>query len=217
MFETTKHIIDGRDFIVPKGDGSSVSYFTGTDRDNIATALGNVDPERNALAIQAGGNLGFFPWKFAERFKTVITFEPEPLNFHCLTHNVLEDNVVKIQACLGNEHTWVNIANPNKSHVGLCEVDRENTTNGNIPTFRIDDLNVPACDLIQLDLEGYEHFALQGAENTIRVYAPTIVLEMTGHEQKYGVGPTDIEDLLKAWGYRQVDQCYLDRVYKHVV
>lgn len=214
-FQTTQHFIDGRNFIVPAGDNASVHYFTGTDRENIYTALSHVPDNRKALAIQAGGNLGFFPWKFSSRFDVVLTFEPEPLNFYCLSHNVQEDNVVKIQACLGSEHKWVNIRNPDNSHVGLCEVDRDNTANGNIPTLTIDSLMVPACDLIQLDLEGYEYFALLGAEDTIKKYRPVIVLEMTGHETKYGVEAGLIDKTLANWGYRRVAQCYLDVVYKH--
>lgn len=212
-FNTREETIDGRSFIVPESDIASVNYFTSTDRENIATILNNVPLNRRNVAIQAGGNLGFFPWKFAEHFQTVVTFEPEPTNFKCLVHNVLETNVIKIQAALGDAPGWIAVENPNPGHVGLAQIKKDAV--GNIPLVRIDDFAFEACDLIQLDLEGYEYHALLGAVQTIEQFKPILCLEVTGHEQRYGVGPTDLFHLLENLGYIQVDHKYLDRIYKH--
>jgi len=125
------------------------------------------------VVVQAGGNCGFYPKQYAKLFKTVYTFEPEWLNFYCLSLNVNEPNVIKNQSCLGNTHGLVDLTvkekNRGKNYVsgpGIC------------PTYRIDDLNLPVCDLIHLDIEGYEYYALQGAEQTIARCRPVIVIEM---------------------------------------
>lgn len=214
MYDLTEHIIDGQSFWTPTSDSASIKYHDGTDRQNIDIALSHIPPNRDKLCIQAGGNLGFFPLKFANRFETVITFEPEPQNFYCLNKNVSNSNVVKIQAALGSEHRWIDIKSPNSNHVGLCEVDKD-SKELKYPTIRIDDLHVPACDFIQLDLEGYEYFALLGGIETIDTFKPYLSIEMTGHETKYGVGPNEIEDLLKRLNYEQVDRIWLDNIYKH--
>jgi len=212
MYDLTEHVVDGGSFFTPQTDNASIHYHTGTDRENIDIALSHIPPERDQLCIQAGGNLGFFPLKFANRFKTVITFEPEPQNFYCLSRNIQADNVIKIQAAVGYDRSWIDIKSPDPNHVGLCEVDRDSTAQ-RYPTMRIDDLNVPACDFIQLDLEGYEYFALQGAEQTIRKFRPYLSIEMTGHEIEYGVPEGALAKYIEELGYIQIDRVWLDSIY----
>lgn len=125
------------------------------------------------VVVQAGGNCGFYPKQYADLFDTVYTFEPEWLNFYCLNLNVPESNVIKNQACLGNAHQLVNLAIKPKNR-GKNFVKGP----GNYPTYKIDDLNLDVCDLIHLDIEGYEYYALQGAEETIKRCKPVIVIEM---------------------------------------
>ena len=52
-------------------------------------------------AIQAGGNMGAFPWKMAQKFAAVITAEPDPECFRCLDLNVKERNVTKLNVAFG--------------------------------------------------------------------------------------------------------------------
>jgi hypothetical protein len=49
---------------------------------------------------------------------------------------------------------------------------------GSCPTYKIDDLSLPICDLIHLDIEGYEYYALQVGIETITTCKPVIVIEM---------------------------------------
>lgn len=125
------------------------------------------------VVVQAGGNCGFYPKKYASVFDQVYTFEPEWLNFHCLSRNVTEPNVIKIQTCLGNSPSLVNLK-VNEKNRGKTFV----AGYGQYPVFLIDSLALPICDLIHLDIEGYEYFALQGAEHTIKRCKPVVVVEM---------------------------------------
>jgi FkbM family methyltransferase len=125
------------------------------------------------VVIQAGGNCGFYPKQYAELFDTVYTFEPDWLNFYCLNLNVPNANVVKNQSCLGHCHQLVDLRikekNRGKNYVAGV---------GRYPTYCIDDLALAVCDLIHLDIEGYEYYALQGAARTIAACRPVIVIEM---------------------------------------
>jgi hypothetical protein len=56
-------------------------------------------------------------------------------------------------------------------------------SDGFIPTFTIDSLNLNSCDAIQLDIENAEYDALIGAEQTINKFRPIIILE-NGETQK---------------------------------
>lgn len=49
--------------------------------------------------------------------------------------------------------------------------------------YRIDDLGLEECDLIHLDIEGYEEKALEGAIETIKKFKPTIVTEHSRGEK----------------------------------
>jgi FkbM family methyltransferase len=156
-------------------------------------------------AVQAGGNTGFYTAQYAAMFDTVYTFEPDYLNFQCMSMNLTEQNIIKLQACVGDTHGLV----------GLNIVDRnrgENSVNGTgiYPMLTIDDLSLNACDLIHLDIEGYELYAIKGAVNTIVKYKPTVVLEVWDHSDTQ----LQLEQLLAELDYKMVDILGgSDRVY----
>ena len=132
---------------------------------------------------------------------------------YCLNLNVTEPNVLKFQACLGREHKGVQMGNFLKD-VGATHVAGD----GMIPTFRIDDLNLAECDLIHLDIEGYELRALEGAFNTIIKLRPVIVLEFyASWAARYNTTLVDIENFLHSVGYEffeDVPNAQGDKVYK---
>lgn len=156
------------------------------------------------VAVQAGGCLGLYPKFLAERFARVYTCEPDPENFLALCHNAPEPNIVKLQAALGCVRGGVRISHerrsrkPGRAHEGIRHIDGP----GPIPTLLLDDLALPICDLLCLDCEGYELFALRGAAETIRRCRPVIVLEMNEMMGYVGVTEVDLRDQLTAYGYR---------------
>jgi len=160
------------------------------------------------VVVQAGGNCGMQVVKFAEFFETVYTFEPDPVNFYCLVNNLPYDNVIKFQCCLGESHKMISM-NPLKDEIGGFYV---NENKGNIPTLRVDDLNLSSCDFIQLDVEGYQLFALNGAINTIQKFKPVISIELDWVE-RYNLSHRDIINFLTKLGYEKVDSYTSDRIY----
>jgi len=161
------------------------------------------------VMVQAGGNCGQYVRQFSQRFDTVYTFEPDPTNFLCLTLNC-GNNVIKTQACLGNDNKFVSTRKGKDS--GAIHVDGT----GNVPTVRIDDMNLPACNLIQLDIEGYELFALQGAQRTIEQYHPLIMIEWyTPWAKRYGTDEKMRDDFFNDLGYSQISSHQADIIYKY--
>lgn len=161
--------------------------------------------------IQAGGNVGFYVRPYAELFERVITFEPDRLNFQCLTLNVENENVIKVQACLGHERNAVSLITSRKN-IGAYHVGGNS---GLIPTLLIDDFNVQDCDLIHLDIEGFELFALKGAVETIRRCRPVIALEWMNHGEKYGAPDSAIVEFLQSLNYVFCGDVYHDKVFKY--
>jgi FkbM family methyltransferase len=161
------------------------------------------------VVVQAGGNAGFYIRKYAEQFERVYTFEPEPLNFLALSMNCDYPNVVKFNAAVGDAHRFIAL-NHHAHDVGATHVQGM----GTIPTFKIDDLELDRCDLIQLDTEGYEYFGLLGAKETIDKFKPVISIEWFGPwAERYGVTFSMIEEFLAQWNYEHVATHATDLVY----
>ena len=168
--------------------------------------------KKAGVAVQAGGNVGVWPKKMAEAFGVVYTFEPDPENFNCLTKNVQEHNVVKFNAGLADTHKMITVKPPVKNEEFNCGA-YQTYEGGYIPTLRIDDLDLPGCDLIYLDIEGYELFALQGAKKTIEKYHPVIALEQKPLPEMYGLLPDEATEYLVALhGYTVKERVHRDTI-----
>jgi FkbM family methyltransferase len=164
------------------------------------------------VVVQAGGNCGVWPIWLASRFKTVYTFEPDPLNFTCLAWNTAaHPNMIRMQAALGDGTPphFIDLAREEHNCGAHC-VDE---SRGVLPVMTIDELILPKCDLIVLDIEGYELRALNGAFETIADHKPVIVIEDKGLSEKYGVLQYDAEKwLAAAFGYRVIARPHRDVV-----
>ena len=172
-------------------------------------------PGRTA-AVQAGGNNGVYPKRLAAVFATVYTFEPAADCFAALMVNVPEPNVIKIQAALGCRRELVGLSRQRRdgrsnNHEGITHVSGP----GTIPTLQIDDLGLPVCDLIQLDLEGWEPYALQGAETTLARCRPVLCIEINKSLGYISSGPTpaDVRAYIQSHGYRFVMRMSSDDVF----
>lgn len=165
--------------------------------------------------VQAGANLGLFPKRLAEEFKRVITFEPDARLYAATRTNAPERNIEVIRAAVGYERTHVSMACKRRDtsgravHEGLTHVAGE----GAIPQMRIDDLNLPACDLIYLDIEGYEYYALLGAERTIDQHRPVIGVENNRASLYYGVKRETIQNWILSKNYKLQFTLNSDEVY----
>lgn len=160
------------------------------------------------VAVQAGGNCGMYPRLLAQHFKRVYTFEPDPLNFHCLVNNNQLNNVYKFQAALGAENKLISVARGGFSNVGThTVVENLDQEISHVPMITLDSLNLDNVGFMQLDVEGYEGRILQGAINTIQKFRPSISCE-NGHVQ-------DVCDFLIGLGYTVKDKSGADTLYVH--
>jgi FkbM family methyltransferase len=155
------------------------------------------------LVIQAGGNCGMYARFYGNYFNEVYTFEPQPNNFKCLSLNCNENKYHIFNAGVGKSFGKADIVHPKgkkRSNMGVWQT--VDNPNGEIQIITIDSLNLVNCDLIHLDIEGYEPFALEGAKKTIEKYRPVVILE-EGH------GGSVIE----SYGYKLKEKLTRDWVY----
>lgn len=163
--------------------------------DNLAAAMALT--KGRSRAIQAGGNVGVWPKHLAKFFDEVITFEPDDDNFECLRLNV--PRVTAYNTALSDKREKVCVMSPNRLHDKNCGAYQ--VFPGDKEAMRIDDLGVDV-DLIYLDVEGYELFALKGAEETIKRCRPVIAFEDKALPYKYGVLLGDPEKYVISLGYK---------------
>lgn len=165
------------------------------------------------IAVQAGGHVGMWPLWLSSHFRNVITFEPEPRNYAALIANTQgRPNILAYNAGLSDDGKPVRLnVSKNSGGHNLTQED------GDTQTIRIDDLMLADCDLIVLDVEGYELPALLGARHTIAKYRPVIQLEDRGHGTKKGRGDTfaDIVACLSILGYKERDRVRNDAIFVH--
>jgi len=163
--------------------------------------------DRRSVCVQAGGNVGLWPMELSRLFKTVFTFEPDPENYACLSENTSGyENIVHCNAALGSEHGKAGM-HVNKTNCGASYIDGD----GEIEVVTVDSLNLTACDLIYLDVEGYERHALEGAQSTIERFSPVVCIEETGHTERYG---KPASEWLLEHGYKEVARFHRDVVYR---
>jgi|688.fasta_scaffold06958_10 FkbM family methyltransferase len=170
---------------------------------------------KNDVMIQAGGNCGFILSTFVPYFNNIYTFEPDPINFYCLNQNVTAPSVIKMQCCLGKESTPVAVQHLQRGIGEGIDIGGVHVSGvGFTPTIVIDKLNLQACDLIQLDIEGYELNALLGAVETIKKYKPVLCIEFCENWlNRYEATSDSVETLLVELGYKHVESYQADRIY----
>lgn len=168
------------------------------------------------VAVQAGGCLGVFAKRLAKDFTAVYTFEPDPQLFALMCINVPEPNVIKMQAALGSDKGMVHTVcelRPNDGKTVLHEGMTRTEPGGIIPVLRINDLTLPHCDLIYLDVEGDELYALHGARETIEKHRPVVVCEVNRGIEYRGFRQKDVENYMRLLGYEAIDQLRSDTVF----
>lgn len=167
---------------------------------------------KRGVAVQAGGNVGIYPAHLARYFDEVHTFEPDPENYACLSENVqkVEGKIAAYNAALGASDgfcsTWMTLPHN-------CGAVRIIPDSGTVPVRTIDDLDLDGCDLIWLDVEGYELNALKGAEVTVERFLPTIIIEENELSLQHGLPLGGARQWLEWRGYRRHDKAGNDVLF----
>jgi FkbM family methyltransferase len=160
--------------------------------------------------IQAGGNIGVYPATMAGLFERVITVEPDLTNYQALLLNVANHANIEHQwAAFGDKIGTASVDHPYPENIGAHQLKAGN----DVRVLTIDSFCVDNCDFIQLDIEGYEHLALLGAERTIKKTRPVITLELKGLGSRYGYSDEDTINLLQDWGYEIVGRVNRDVIF----
>lgn len=159
--------------------------------------------------IDIGANIGIYSYYFSKHFEIVEAFEPQldcayaifqcasglsNVKIHCTALSEKND-VLPLYIptdCAGKISELATLSRNNRFDQGKCV---------QVPTCRLDDYKFKDVSLIKIDVEGYEHYVLRGAEKTIKENKPFLLMEI---EQRH-IGEKPIYEIFREvldFGYR---------------
>jgi len=154
--------------------------------DNTLCFLDNLkENTKNWVFIDIGANIGNHSIYFADHFKEVHAFEPNPTVFRILKINSeYKKNINCYNYGLGENKGKYQL-NINQENVGSSFVAVDNKSKDNsqesisINIDKLDNLlaNFSQADLIKIDVEGFEENVLKGGKNFIKKFQPIILFE----------------------------------------
>jgi FkbM family methyltransferase len=126
------------------------------------------------VAVDGGAHVGSWSLKMAKHFDKVWAFEPEPNNVACLKENIRNNHKIAcLPVALGEVQKEVGLKLRAAGNTGSWKIQNgEETLMSPLDTFEFEDVG-----LLKTDCEGYDFWALLGAEETIKRCRPVIVYE----------------------------------------
>jgi FkbM family methyltransferase len=197
------HILPNDKTIARALEKSKINNILDYQKDQLDVALSHCKQFRHGIDV--GANYGLMTYNMSKKFNRVSSFEIVPDINTCLKMNVVQfslNNVSVYDCGLGDKETEVALNfNPQSTfstHVNKHEI-------GNIKIKALDSFNFKDIDFIKIDAEGFEPFIINGGLNTIVKYTPVILYERKGHESRYGFKKTSVLDILKNYGYKELE------------
>jgi FkbM family methyltransferase len=159
-------------------------------------------------AIDIGAHIGTWSRGLAERFERVLAFEPVPEHRECFRKNVIASNVTLYPFALGEREAEVGmvVGTKNSGHSFVSGEGQE----GQTVMRPLDSFGHRNIGYIKADCEGYEVFALKGAEETILRCKPIISVE----QKPSDFGPQyAARDYLRTLGMKEIDRAVDDLIF----
>lgn len=170
----------------------------------------------NDTVMDIGANIGIYTVYLSKIVGTnghVYSLEPYGPTYNILKRMVEKLNLKNckvINAAVGDSQSNVSLDLPltKSGRVNDTYVHIKEDRNGQIQMTTVDEIvdknSIAGLNFIKIDVEGYEFFVLKGAEMTIRVHKPVILIEIQDEwTKRYGKKKKEIFHLLQeSYGYR---------------
>jgi FkbM family methyltransferase len=136
-----------------------------------------------SIAIDCGANIGVHSIAMAVRqpdLRRVIAFEPHPEIFKALSANARSRSKIDARqmALLDKRTTMTMLPLGNSSNPAAARLHDVAAIGAKVRTCRLDDLELENVSFIKVDVEGNEMQVIAGAERTIRMQRPALLVEI---------------------------------------
>lgn len=156
-------------------------------------------------AVDCGAHVGHWTRVLAKSFQRVVAFEPNP------------PHVEKLRTIPGVEvhHTAVGAAVsrgvlvPGHQNDGQWHIQ----PGDGVDVQPLDAFALTDVDFLKLDVEGFELFALQGAEVLVTTWRPVVLIEENGLCQRYDITPGAAGEWLREHGYSRAARLNKDEIW----
>jgi len=193
--------------------------------------------------IDIGANIGSYSLIASELVKDtgkVISFEPTKLCYRKLNDNISLNNLKNIKTeklAVYHQAGFINLHISNSDNLGMSSILHHDAEIGDVEKVEsitldkyIIDNNISRINLIKLDIEGAEYYALKGMLNTLKKYKPNIIIEISPDVLSSGdISKDDILNLLRSiyyfpfkikengeiYPFNEIDDSYYDFVFIH--
>lgn len=167
------------------------------------------------VAIDVGAHVGFWARDMAEKFERVYCFEPAKDTFLCLEKNMAEFSNVTISNIAIGDSEGMCTVHDDEARAGNSGARFVKPSSGDTQMANLDCMAFDACDLLKIDVEGFELMVLHGAEKLIAKHKPVVIMETDKKfaRHRYGWKNTDAEQFLLSLGYKCVKHMRPDRIF----
>ncbi|GAB4455293.1 MAG: hypothetical protein OHK0029_11170 [Armatimonadaceae bacterium] len=182
------------------------AYWTGEYDRSILSRLISI-LNNNSVVLDVGANVGFYSIPFGRALCTlngrVFAFEPVPSNFDRLKQAVYDNSLVEIVTlepiALGDKRGVIemHLETENNASTGNAVILNDSIrkiagwgeTNASAEVYTLDEyaeqMDIPSCKLIKIDIEGAEMNFLTGASGFIRRHRPIVFGEFNPYWLKH--------------------------------
>lgn len=167
---------------------------------------------RQSVALDVGGNIGNHALFFAPFFRTVLSFEPNPVVFRVLCANLALNRVENVEAFeigLSDADQKAEFSQLEDENLGSSALSRHVPQSAKRSVVEVElrrgDTFLETVEsagpvgLIKVDVEGHELWVLRGLEGTIQRDHPSIIFE-SRHRNGEDGGARTVE-FLRSCGY----------------
>jgi FkbM family methyltransferase len=184
----------------------------------------NIKPE--FVVFDIGANIGFLTLNFARicHQGRVVAFEPDSRNFESLEYNLtLNDftNIQRYKLALGSRQESRVLyklidSNPGANRILGGEHHEEYPHEKvNVMTLdrMVEELSLRRLDLLKIDVEGFEMFVLQGAEESIKKWQPILFVELAEvNLNEHGLSARQLIEYIEQLNYEALDARTMEKI-----
>lgn len=179
--------------------------------------------DKNRDAIDIGANIGFYTVLFAKSIyynRRVLSIEPTKNAFRRLTKNVklndVEGKVILFEGCVSNYlgKTEIKIIEGKEEYSTIGSLSHQSIKNERyilqeVKVKTVDELVENYCidpGFIKIDVEGMEHFVLEGSKEVLKTKRPVILSELSDFLlKKNNSSAKEVINILKSYNYKIID------------